>query len=73
MAGGRDLHRGLGGCDVADREGRGLGGSRTLVGRLLHWSQPSRGWLGKHFHCWESFWGLVAHFPDKEIEAEEGA
>lgn len=40
------------------------------MGRLLHWSQPSRGLAWEALPLLGFVWGLVAHFPDKEFKAE---
>lgn len=46
-----------------DREGQAHGGSRTLVGRLLHWSQPSRGLAWKALPLLGFVWGVSGRFP----------
>ena len=50
-----------------DREGQDHGGSRTLVGRLLHWSQPSRALAWEAFPLLGFVLGVSGPFPRQRL------
>lgn len=51
-----------------DREGQAHGGSGTLVGRLLHWSQPSRGLAWEALPLLGFVWGVSGPFPRQRVQ-----